>query len=376
MKKLAALLLALCLTLGACAALADGAIKISTIGPLTGDYAAYGKAVANALVLAVDEANAQGGIQFEVLEPQDDQGDGTLALNAYNKLMDDGMQVLLGTVTSGACSSVAGSAVGERVFLLTPSASSDVVPAAGDNVFQICFTDTTQGVKAAEYIKEKNLGTKIGIIYNNAQDYSMGIAKSFRDKAGELGIEIVKEAAYSDDKAADFSTQVNDMKNAGCDLVFIPIYYTPAYKILAYAKSIEYDATFFGVDGMDGILDMENLDTAVVDGLMYLTPYAPNSTDERSAAFTKAYQERFGIDPIQFAADEYDAVYVLKALCEKAGITADTSAQDACEALIAAILDGFTYEGITGTMTWSTDGTVTKEPKAAVILDGKYVMDE
>ena len=169
MKKIAALLLALCLTLGACAALADGAIKISTIGPLTGDYAAYGKAVANALVLAVDEANAQGGIQFEVLEPQDDQGDGTLALNAYNKLMDDGMQVLLGTVTSGACSSVAGSAVGERVFLLTPSASSDVVPAAGDNVFQICFTDTTQGVKAAEYIKENNLFAAAAADIRNAR---------------------------------------------------------------------------------------------------------------------------------------------------------------------------------------------------------------
>jgi len=231
-------------------------------------------------------------------------------------------------------------------------------------------------VKAAEYIKEKNLGSKIGIIYNNAQDYSMGIANSFRNKAAELGLEIVKEAAYSDDKASDFSTQVNDMKNAGVDLVFIPIYYTPAYKILAYAKSIEYDATFFGVDGMDGILDMENLDTSVVEGLMYLTPYAPNSTDERSAAFTKAYQEKFGIDPIQFAADEYDAVYVLKALCEKAGITADTPAAEACEKLIATILDGFTYEGITGTMTWSADGTVTKEPKAAIILDGKYVMNE
>ena len=376
MKKIIAMLLCLCLILTAAAAMADGAIKISTIGPLTGDYAAYGKAVANALVLAVDEANAQGGLQFEVLEAQDDQGDGTLALNAYNKLMDDGMQILLGTVTSGACTSVAGVAVGERVFLLTPSASSDLVPAAGDNVFQICFTDTAQGIKAAEYIKEKNLGTKIGIIYNNAQDYSMGINNSFKAKAAEIGLEIVAEAAYSDDKAADFSTQVNEMKNAGADLVFIPIYYTPAYKILAYAKSIEYGATFFGVDGMDGILDMENLDTAVVEGLMYLTPYAPNSTDERSAAFTKAYQERFNIDPIQFAADEYDAVYVLKALCEKAGITAETSPADACKLLIAAITDDFTYEGITGTMTWTAEGTVTKEPKAAIILDGKYVMDE
>ena len=137
-----------------------------------------------------------------------------------------------------------------------------------------------------------------------------------------------------------------------------------------------YAPTFFGLDGLDGILDMENLDTAVVEGLMYLTPFAPNSTDERSMAFTKKYQEMFGYDPIQFAADEYDAVYVLKELCEKAGITADTNPAEACELLIAAITDGYTYEGITGTMTWTAGGTVTKEPKAAQILDGKYVMAE
>ncbi len=376
MKKALALVLTLCMVLAAFSAMADGAIKISTIGPLTGPYASYGLAVANALKLTVEESNAQGGVQFEVLEPQDDQGAGDLALNAYYNLRDQGLQILLGTVTSGACMAVAGVAVGDRVFMLTPSASSDGVPAIGDNVFQICFTDSTQGTKAADYIKEHSVGTKIGIIYNNAQDYSIGIYNSFKAQAAELGLEIVAEKAYSDDNAADFSAQVNAMKDAGADLVFIPIYYTPAYKILAYAKSIDYAPVFFGVDGMDGILDMENLDTAVVEGLMYLTPFAPNSTDERSQAFANKYHEMFGIDAIQFAADEYDAVYVLKELCEKAGITADTPADEACEKLIAAITDGYTYEGITGTMTWDPNGTVTKEPKAAQILDGKYVMAE
>ena len=376
MKKALALVLALCMVLAACSALADGAIKISTIGPLTGPYASYGLAVANSLKLTVEEANAQGGVQFELLEPQDDQGAGDLSLNAYYNLRDQGLQILVGTVTSGACMAVAGVAVGDRVFMLTPSASSDGVPAIGDNVFQICFTDSTQGTKAADYIKEHALGAKIGIIYNNAQDYSIGIYNSFKAQAAQLGLEIVAEKAYSDDNASDFSAQVNAMKDAGADLVFIPIYYTPAYKILAYAKSIDYAPVFFGVDGMDGILDMENLDTAVVEGLMYLTPFAPNSTDARSQAFADKYREMFSIDAIQFAADAYDAVYVLKELCEKAGITADTPADEACNLLIAAITDGYTYEGITGTMTWDPNGTVTKEPKAAQILDGKYVMAE
>ncbi len=376
MKKVLAFVLALCMVIGAGAAMADGAIKISTIGPLTGPYAAYGLAVANALKLTVEEVNAQGGLQFEVLEPQDDQGAGDLALNAYYSLQDQGMQILLGTVTSGACMTVAGVAVNDRMFMLTPSASSDGVPDTGDNVFQICFTDSTQGTKAADYIKENNVGSKVGVIYNNAQDYSLGIFASFKEEAGKIGLEIVAEKAYSDDNASDFSSQVNAMKDAGADVVFIPIYYTPAYKILAYAKSVDYTPVFFGVDGMDGILDMENLDTAVVEGLMYLTPFAPNSTDERSQAFANKYREMFKIDAIQFAADEYDAVYVLKELCEKAGITADTPADEACEKLIAAITDGYTYEGITGTMTWDANGTVTKEPKAAQILDGKYVMAE
>ncbi len=379
MKKLTALVLTLALCLSACVfAGADGAIKVATIGPLTGDYANYGKPVADSLILAVEQANAQGGIQFEVLTAQDDQGDGEQALTAYGKLKDQNLQILLGTVTSGACAAVAGRAVGERTFMLTPSASADMVPDVGDNVFQICFTDSSQGAKAAEYIStHPDLGKKVGIIFNNAQDYSTGIKNAFEKRAGELGLEIVATAAFSDDKAPDFSSQVNEMKNAGADLVFLPIYYTPEYKILTYASSIEYKPVFYGVDGTDGILEQENVDASILEGLMYLTPYTPNSTDERTSAYTEAFRARFGYDPNQFGADEYDAVFVLKALCEKAGVTAETSRQEACDKLIAAITDPeFSYDGITGNMTWSVDGTVTKEPKTAMIQGGKYVMIE
>lgn len=376
MKKILALALALALCLTACAALADG-IKVATIGPLTGPYANYGKPVEDSLILAAEQANAQGGLQFEVLPAQDDQGDGEKALNAYNKLKDDGLQVLLGTVTSGACAAVAGSAVGERYFMLTPSASADMVPEVGDNVFQICFTDSSQGAKAAEYIKSHELGTKVGIIYNNAQDYSAGIKAAFEAKAAEIGLEIVAAAAFSDDNAPDFSAQVNEVKQAGADLVFLPIYYTPEYKILTYASSIEYAPVFYGVDGTDGILEQENVDASILEGLMYLTPYTPNSTDERTKAYTDAFFAKFGYNPNQFGADEYDALFALKALCEKAGVTAETSPADACELLIAAITsEDFSYDGITGTMSWSADGTVTKEPKAAVIQNGAYVMVE
>ncbi len=375
MKKLLALVLALAMTLGMASAVADG-IKIATIGPLTGPYAIYGQNVANALLIAAEEVNALGGVQFEVLEAQDDQGDPTLAVNAYNALMDQGLQMLAGTVTSGACIAVGAEAFNDRVFCLTPSASNDLVTADKDNMFQICFTDSNQGRASAQYIATYGLATKVGVIYNNAIDYSMGIRNTFVAEAAELGLEVVAEATFSDDNAPDFSVQVDAMKQAGAELVFLPIYYTPAANILARAKAVEYAPIFFGVDGMDGILTMEGFDTSLAEGVMLLTPFSADSTEPRTAAFVAKYQELYNDIPNQFAADAYDAVYVLADLCTKAGVTAEDSYDAICEKLIAAITaEDFHYDGITGDMQWATDGTVNKLPQAVTIVDGAYKLN-
>ena len=237
MKKLLASVLALAMALSmvAVATAEDaGTIKIGVIGPMTGAAATYGTAVANGAKIAADEINALGGVQLELLV-QDDEHDAEKAINAYNTVMDEGAQFILGTVTTSPCIAVAAQAYEERVFMLTPSASSTEVTEGKDNVYQVCFTDPAQGTASAEMIAEKGLGQKIGIIYNSSDAYSTGIYQAFEAKATELGLEVVAAEAFASDDNADFSVQLSACKNSGADLVFLPIYYTPASLILARA---------------------------------------------------------------------------------------------------------------------------------------------
>ena len=347
--------------------------KIGGSGPLTGDAAIYGTAVKNGGQIAVDEINANGGINGYQVEWkfEDDQADSEIAVNAYNNLMDWGMQVMAGPTTTGSSISVSTKCNEERVFMMTPSDSSSDVTAGKDNVFQICFTDPSQGKLSAECISEKALGTKIAVIYNNADAYSTGIYQTFEAEAQALGLEIVSVTTFTDD-TTDFSVQVADAKDKGAELVFLPIYYTPASMIFKQAAAVEYKPVFFGVDGMDGLLTMEGFDTSLAEGVMLLTPYSADSKDEQSAAFTAKYEEKFGDIPTQFSADTYDCVYVIYQALKDGAINADMSAEEICEAMIA-YMPTITVEGVTGIMTWNAEGEVSKTPYAAVIKDGAYV---
>ncbi len=372
MKKIIALVLALALALSMTTALADDTVKIGVVGPLTGPAAVYGTAVANAAQIAAEEVNALGGVQIELI-PEDDQHDPEVAVNAYNALWDAGAKMMLGTVTTAPCIAVSTEAFNDRMFMLTPSASSTLVIEGKDNVFQVCFTDPAQGSASAAYIHENKLGEKIGVIYNNADAYSTGIYQTFVDKATELGMNVVATATFTDD-TTDFSVQVAQCKDAGADVVFLPIYYTPASMILTQANATEYKPVFFGVDGMDGILSIEGFDTKLAEGVMLLTPFSADAEDEKTKAFVAKYQERFGEVPNQFAADAYDGIWALYTAINNTGITAETSTEEACEKLIAAFTaDDFVVDGLTGTMTWDETGAVTKTPTAVVIKDGVYV---
>ena len=353
---------------------ADGTVfRIGSIGPMTGDAAIYGQAVMNAAQIAVDEINAAGGINGYPISFQyeDDQGDTEKSVNAYNSLKDWGMQILMGTVTTTPCVAVADKTAEDGMFQLTPSASSaDVI--VNDNVFQACFTDPNQGTASAQYIAQNNLGTKVAIIYDSSTVYSSGITETFTDEAKKLGIEIVAEEAFTADSKTDFSTQLKKAQSAGADLVFMPIYYTEASVILTQADAMGYDPLFFGVDGMDGILTVENSDTSLAEGLMLLTPFAADAQDEMTQAFVKKYQESYGDIPNQFAADAYDAVYIIKAAIEEAGVTPDMGTEEIGAALTDA-MTRITVDGLTGEqMTWLETGEVSKAPKAVVIRDGAY----
>ena len=374
MKKLFAMVLALAMVLSVCAfASAEETIKIGVIGPMTGAYAQYGLGVYYGAEIAIDEVNAQGGVQFELLPYGDDQGDGELAVNAYNDLLDKGAQIILGTVTSGACLAVSDVAMEERIFMLTPSGSADAITEGKDMMFRVCFKDSAQGSASAQYIVDNALATKVGVIYNSAQDYSTGIYQSFTAKADELGLEVVAAEAFTDDTNADFSVQIAKMQEAGAELVFLPIYYTPASMILAQAKGADYAPVFFGVDGMDGILGLEGFDTSLAEGVMLLTPFSADGQDELTVNFVTKYQTAHNNEiPNQFAADAYDGVYALYAAVNQAGVTPDTTPEDACELLVATF-PSLEVTGLTGTMKWTADGEVDKTPMAVVIKDGAYV---
>lgn len=372
MKKMLAAAVAAVMTMSASMAMADGAIKIGEIGPLTGAAAIYGTAVANGAQIAIDELNALGGQQYE-LNAQDDEADAEKSVNAYNNLLDWGAQMMLATVTTNPCIAVGAQAYEDRVFMLTPSASSADVTADKDNVYQVCFTDPAQGTASAQYISEHNLAAKVAVIYNNADAYSTGIYQTFDAKAKELGLDIVAVSTFTDD-TTDFSVQVTAAKEAGADLVFLPIYYTPASMILMQANTMGYAPIFFGCDGMDGILTVEGFDTSLAEGLALMTPFDANASDEATQSFVAKFKEKMdGLVPNQFAADGYDVIYALYNAMTAAGITGSESASEICTALEAQFAT-MTIDGLTGTgMHWDENGMISKAPAAVVIENGVYV---
>ena len=350
-------------------------IKIGAIGPLTGGAAIYGNAVKNAMELAVEEVNAEGGVQFE-LNFQDDAHDAETSVNAYGILMDWGMQMLVGPVTSTPAAAVAAEAEADGVFMLTPSASSVKVIEGKTHVFQMCFSDPNQGVGSADYMSEHGIGKSVAIIYRSDDAYSVGIYEKFVSEAATKGINIVYTGTFEEANKTEFSSQLTAAKQAGADVLFLPIYCESIAPLMTQAVSMGYDVDYFGVDGMDGILEVEGFDTSLAEGAYLLTPFSADATDEKTTHFVEAYKAKYNEVPNQFAADAYDCVYAIYEACNAEGVTADMSAQEVCSALVDQFATGkLVFSGVTGSnMTWDSTGAVSKSPMAVVIKDGKYAL--
>ena len=382
MKKVLAVTAAVAMTAAMMptAVFADDAetFKIGVIGPMTGDNAQYGLGVYHAAQVAAEEINANGGFNgynVEILDAGDDQADPEKAVNAYNDLLDKGMQMLCGTVTSGACIAV-GAEAADSTFLFTPSATAVDSITAGDNEFRMCFTDPMQGTKSAEYISENGLATKVATLYDSMADYNSGVHDAFVAACGDYGLEVVADEAYTTDNNTDFSVQLGKIKDSGAELLFLPNYYSDNALILQQAHDLGLDMKIFGVDGMDGILNVENFDTSLAEGVMLLTPFSATGEDEATVNFVKAYGDaNNGETPNQFAADAYDVLYAMKAAADDAGITPDMSNEDISAALSASMLN-ITVNGLTGEAKWTEDGECDKAPKAYVIKDGVYASME
>ena len=346
-------------------------LKIGMSGPLTGGAAVYGTAVEAGMKIAVEEINAKGGMQIE-FNSQDDEHDAEKALNAYNTLKDWGMQFFAGAVTTSPCLAIAPEAVNDQIFMMTPSGSSDKIPNTGDNIYQMCFTDPNQGANAAQLVADKGLATNIGIIYDNSDDYSKGLMQGFKARAAELGLNIVCETSFTADNKSDLTTQITECKDAGCDFVFLPFYAVEAAQVLTYANKIGYEPTFFGCDGMDGILTTEGFDTSLAEGLLLMTPFNPDAPENQD--FVNKYMAMMdGVVPNQFAADGYDVIYAIYDACIACGIDGATPADEACAAL-KEYFATYTFSGLTGSgMTWDAAGMISKVPAAVKIENGKYV---
>ncbi|MBQ9974330.1 MAG: ABC transporter substrate-binding protein [Oscillospiraceae bacterium] len=348
------------------------AFKLGGTGPLTGGAAIYGNAVKNGAQIAVDEINALGGaVQFE-LNMQDDEHDPEKAVNAYNNLMDWGMQLSLVAVTSKPGEAISVHHNEDRVFGLTPSGSAPAIVEGKDNVYQICFADPNQGTASANYIADQGLATKVAVIYKNDDVYSKGIYDTFMAQAAARGLEVVSETTFTTATENDFNVQLTEAKNAGAELLFLPMYYTPASLILTQADAMGYEPKFFGVDGMDGILTIENFNTELAEGVMLLTPFNADAEDEKTVSFVTKYQAQFGEIPNQFAADAYDCVYAYYQALTNANATPDMTAEELC-GLMMEQFSTMSFDGLTGEgMTW-TNGMVDKAPKGMVIENGAYV---
>ena len=353
-------------------------IKLGCSGPLSGDAKVYGEAVRNAAQIAVDEINESAStIKFD-FRMEDDEATPEKAVTAYSTLYDWGMQVSLYTVTSGAGAAVAANYDEDKIFAITPSGSATALVYTDEKNFpgnfQMCFTDPNQGVASADYMAEKFADKKIAVIYKSDDVYSAGVYEKFTAEAGVKGLNVVYTGAFTNDSATDFSTQLTAAKDAGADLVFLPIYYQPASLILKQASDMDYAPIFFGVDGMDGILTLEGFDTSLAEGLYMLTPFAADADDQLTKDFVAKYQEKFGEVPNQFAADAYDCVYAIHQALRDINVTPDYKFD---ESLYNDMVGQFTtmhFNGLTGEkMTWAENGEVSKYPKAVIITDGVYV---
>ncbi len=342
---------------------------IGGIGPLTGDAASYGISVKQGAEIAVKEINDAGGVKVGdktmqlKLQFEDDQAAPDKAVTAYDSLMDDGMNALLGCVTTGSCLAVVDLAKEDGILMITPSGSAADIT-KNDNVFRLCFTDPLQGETMAAHMITDLGYKKVAVIYKNSDEYSTGVYEAFAAKVAELGGTITTAEAFADGE--DFNTQLTSIKGTDAEAIFAPIYYTDAAHIVTQASDLSITLPFFGSDGWDGILDTVT-DKATAEGATFLSPFF--SGDPTATDFVTKYQEEYDATPDQFAADGYDVVYVFKAALEKAATT-DSAA------LISSMTQ-ISVDGLTGTgISFTAAGEPQKGAKFLTIKDGAYAAAE
>lgn len=380
--KLACLLMTLAIllgTLGACSPSgekSENELLIGGIGPLTGDYANYGTSVEKGAKIAIEEINAKDGANgFKlVLDFQDSKGVPDSAVTAYGQLMDKGMKVSLGTVLSGEMASVSAAAKNDGILMLSPSASAKDAITGNDAAFRVCFNDPQQGTVSADFIAQNNLAAKVAVFYQSDLDYSAGLYEAFKAECAVKNLEIVTTTTYTDTTKTDFSAQISAIKNSGAKLVFMPIYAAEAATFLTQAYGKITDVSYFGCDGMEGILKKIS-DPKYAEGVMMLTPFSTDDTAENVKSFVAAFKAKYNNEvPDQFAADGYDAIYAIAEALKQAEVTPENMDEATFNSKMVAAMTKISVNGVTGKMSWTADGESAKEAKVITVKSGVYTM--
>lgn len=343
-------------------------IKVGVLAPLTGSASVYGNTSTNGVKMAVDEINKAGGVLGKQIELmiEDEKAEVQDAVNGYNKLLSQGMVFLIGDVTSKPSDAVAKIAAKDGTPMLTPTGTAASITLNGTNIFRACFLDPYQGQIMAAFASE-DLGAKTAaVMYDSSNDYSQGIAESFKAAAAEKGITIVAEEAYgTDDK--DFKTQLTNINAKAPDVLMLPDYYENMALITTQARQVGFKGVMLGADGWDGVLDALGANSAAVDGCYFSSHYFIGDTNEKVAGFVNGYKELYSSDPTAFSALGYDAAYIMKAAIEKAG--------EIDSAKLVEAMNATDYTGVTGHMTYDTNGDPIKSVAILKLEGGKVSLD-
>lgn len=356
-------------------------IKVGILGCHTGEYAQYGLAVKNGAMLYIDMINESGGINGKMIEPvvYDDKGDQTEAVTAFNRMLDDGITALLGSVLSGATIAVVGEAYPINMPMITASATNEGVTYDKEsdtvftNVFRTCYIDPFQGDKMAQYAKEVLGATTAAAIFETGNDYAVGLKDAFVAKCAELGIEVVAEEGYSKgDK--DFNSQLTSINSKGADVIFCPNYYEDDALIVTQARALGITSVFMGGDGWAKVSEYATAED--LEGSVYCSAYAPASSDaikQFEADYAAAYS---GEVPGMFAALGYDAAIVLLDAIKAAEDAGLAAGSDEYKAAVVDAMKNTSSVGITSEYAFDE---YNNPIKAAVIIkleDGKEVFSQ
>ncbi len=341
----------------------SGTITLGMIGPLTGSVAVYGTHIENGVKLAIEEINAAGGVTLSdgthqlAVEVKDDQGDSTECVNAMNALISDGIQLVVGSATSGCTSAITSIANSEGVVMITPSGTADSLTTTMDYVFRTCFRDSFQGELAAQYALDEGY-TKVGVVYCSADTYSAGLRDAFIAACQDKGLDVVAEESVATMTEVDYTNQFNKMVSAGAELVFTPFYYDVMGPYLVpQARSAGFTGVLLGGDGVDSTETTipAGADLSVYNDVYFVNHYSTElATSDVSKNFVESYEAKYGDTPNNFDALAYDAVYVYKAAMEACGASDAASVQAALADTSAA------YDSTCGTFSFDETGTPIK----------------